>query len=103
MKRGRLDVLALDVSAKRLQLIVLEAYEDPSVTWPVFCRSFGLVENELEAEQADLKDERTTALFIIPIQRKAQGVGVIVERALRIADKEDCSCVKVFQGSNLNR
>src|SRR5262249_14733155 len=73
---SRLDALFLDVFAKRSDLIVVEADEQPAVTGPSLRRRFGLIQDQLEPQQAHLKYVRPALFLMVPVQREAERFGV---------------------------
>ena len=55
LENGRLDALFLDVFAKCVCLIVIEANEQAAVTCPILCLRLSLIQDQLEPKQAHFK------------------------------------------------
>lgn len=75
---------------------MLEPYEDAAVTGPAFGHGLSLIQDQLEPEQADLKDERPPSFFVVPLQGETKLVGVEVERTTGVLDEEHAPCIEIL-------
>src|SRR5262245_43836600 len=84
-----LDALPDDVLAYLRTLSVLHADKDPSMASPCVARVIRLIEDQLEAEQADLTHYSQALLAGVPILREAEFLRVDAQRAFSICHEED--------------
>ena len=68
LEDGRLDSLFLDVFAKCIYLVVIEANEQAAVTRPILRPRLSLVQDQLEPKQAHFKYKCPALFLIVPLQ-----------------------------------
>jgi hypothetical protein len=65
---GRLDAFFLDVFAKCIYLVVIEANEQAAVTRPILRPRFSLIQDQLEPKQAHFKYKCPALFLMVPLQ-----------------------------------
>jgi len=68
LEDGRLDALFLDVFAKCIYLVVIEANEQAAVTRPILRPRLSLIQDQLEPKQAHFKYKCPALFLIVPLQ-----------------------------------
>src|SRR5687767_14142009 len=61
----------------------------------------GLIENQLEPEEADLTNINLSTFPMRPVFREAELIHIKAQRAFSVRDEEDCPRVEVFHSSHL--
>src|SRR6266480_143330 len=90
------DPSCADVLAQRRYLVVIKTNENAAMSRALFGPVLNLIQDELESEKTDLKNERAAFFLIIPVQRETKCLGVKCERLFGVLHKEHASCVEVI-------
>jgi hypothetical protein len=90
------DPSCADVLAQLRYLVVIKTNKNAAMSRVLFGPVVNLIQDELESEKTDLKNERTAFFLMIPVQRETKGLRVKCERLFGVLHKEHGSCVEVI-------